>query len=174
MAAALFKFRAAEPFAKAETWGEMFTVLAVPAFALNAKGEVAAWNGACERLTGLKRAEVLGTRQHWRGFYRAERACLADVALQGGEAGSLYAAQAAGVEPDHMRAENWCDLPSSGRRYLAIDAMRVRDRAGAVVAVVETLQDITQYKRLEEELKAQAQADEASRAEREAASAALG
>ena len=36
-------------------------------------------NKACERLTGIEAAEVLGTQEHWRGFYDSPRPCLADL-----------------------------------------------------------------------------------------------
>ena len=44
--------------------------LVVPTFVLDADCRVIIWNRACERLTGLKASEVIGTREHWRGFYR--------------------------------------------------------------------------------------------------------
>jgi len=47
--------------------------LAVPTFVLDAEGRVLIWNKACERLTGLPASEVLGTKEHWRGFYDAAR-----------------------------------------------------------------------------------------------------
>ncbi len=170
-----FRWGGAETFAKAEVWKSLFAALAVPAFVLDREGRVAAWNPACEQLTGLKRAEVLGTREHWRGFYRQQRPCLADVALQGGAAGSLYASQDSTGERGHMRAENWCDLPSSGRRYLTIDAVQLRDERDEIVGVVETLQDITHIKQMEEELRrAQAQVNEAIGRERETVSGSIG
>jgi methyl-accepting chemotaxis protein len=95
----------------------------------------------------------MGTKAHWRGFYRQERPCLADVALQGGGAGGLYASQNLTDAKDHLRAENWCDLPSCGRRYLTIDAVLVRDARGDIEAVVETLQDTTSNKLMEEDLR---------------------
>ena len=173
--AGFFRWGAAEPLARVEVWKSLFAALAVPAFVLDREGKVAAWNPACEKLTGLARSEVLGTRDHWRGFYRQQRPCLADVALQGGAAGSLYASQNSTGESGHLRAENWCDLPSSGRRYLTIDAAPFRDERGAVVAVVETLQDITHIKQMEEELRrAQAEVDDAIRRERATVSGSIG
>ncbi|MDB5643979.1 MAG: methyl-accepting chemotaxis sensory transducer [Hyphomicrobiales bacterium] len=119
--------------------------LAAPAFFLAANGEVVAWNDACERLTGVAAAKVLGTRDHWRGFYGAERACLADIVLASTSSDATYA----NIQIDRLKgrghAENWCDLPTGGRRYLLIDAALVRDEAGRVIGVVETLQDSTAH-----------------------------
>ncbi len=125
--------------------------MAVATFVLDRNGRVAVWNDACARLTGLEAAKVIGTKDHWKGFYLAARPCLADLALEGGAAkvGSLYAAQGDGGRSDRLEAKNWCDLPRGARVYLAIDADLVRDSAGALIGVVETLQDQTALKEAE-------------------------
>ncbi len=117
--------------------------LAVPAFLLDAQGKVALWNEACEKLTGVKAADVLGTKNHWRGFYPKERACLADVMLESGSNDAAYANLKLDRVAGRGRAENWCDLPAGGRHYLMIDAALVRDEKGAVAGVIETLRDTT-------------------------------
>ena len=43
--------------------------LVVPTFVLDADQNVLIWNRACERLTDIPAAEVVGTRNHWRAFY---------------------------------------------------------------------------------------------------------
>ena len=104
--------------------------MAVATFVLDRDGRVAMWNDACARLTGLAAVKVIGTKDHWKGFYLAARPCLADLALEGGAAkvGSLYAAQGDGGRSDRLQAKNWCDLPRGARVYLAIDADVIRDR----------------------------------------------
>jgi diguanylate cyclase (GGDEF)-like protein/PAS domain S-box-containing protein len=132
--------------------------LVVPTFVLDADGRVLIWNRACERLTGLSASDVIGTDLHWRGFYDARRPCLADVLLQKkeGELKALYA-----EHTDHssgqinLFAENWCVMPNVGsRRYLAIDAGPIFDEEGRLIAVVETLRDITAQKEAQLALKA--------------------
>jgi methyl-accepting chemotaxis protein len=127
-------------------------------FVLDRDGCVIVWNKACEMLTGLAAAKVIGTKDHWKGFYLAARPCLADLALKGGnsQVGGLYAAQRNdGVNEGRLRAENWCDLPSGKRVYLAIDAGQVRDDSGEVIAVVETLLDLTTQKVAEMDIAAE-------------------
>jgi diguanylate cyclase (GGDEF)-like protein len=103
------------------------------------------WNRACERLTGLRASDVVGTKEHWRGFYDAPRPCLADLVLQGASGELLYAELAPlKSDPGALSAENWCDMPQIGiRRYLALDAAPIFSDEGALLAVVETLRDIT-------------------------------
>jgi formate hydrogenlyase transcriptional activator len=58
---------------------QVFTNLSVAAFAIDSDHKVILWNKACEELTGLKADEVIGTRDHWKGFYKEPRPCLADT-----------------------------------------------------------------------------------------------
>ena len=121
--------------------------LVVPAFVLDRAGLVLIWNRACERLTGVSAAAVLGTPDHWSGFYREKCPCLADLVLQArfDDIQSRYGTFGKfGLNDFGVAVEDWCELPHAGRRaYLAIDAGPIYDEAGGVLAVVETLRDIT-------------------------------
>lgn len=137
--------------------------LVVPAFVLDRKGRVLIWNRACERLTGIKAEDVLGTREHWRGFYDSPRPCLADLVVQKRieELDALYVAhddpsgRAFGVH-----AENWCVMPRLGTGlYLAIDASPIHNAQGELVAVVETLRDMSAHRRATDELQRMANHD---------------
>jgi diguanylate cyclase (GGDEF)-like protein/PAS domain S-box-containing protein len=134
--------------------------LVVPTFVLDAECRVIIWNRACERLTGIPAAELIGTREHWRAFYGEPRPCLADLIAQGRteEIDKLYTdwdhAGRDAVPAHGRRAENWCVMPQMGTRlYLAIDAGPIYDESGQLVAVVETLRDITVQKVAQDELK---------------------
>jgi diguanylate cyclase (GGDEF)-like protein len=135
----------------------------VPAFVLDKGGSVMIWNRACERLTGLPAREVVGTKQHWRGFYETPRPCLADLLFQGRteDLHALYA-QYALTTSGHfgLSAENWCAMPRRGSvRYLAIDAGPIYDESGELLAAVETLRDITVQKQAQLALEALASSD---------------
>ncbi|MDP2822516.1 MAG: diguanylate cyclase [Sulfuritalea sp.] len=127
--------------------------LVVPTFVLDADCRVIIWNRACERLTGIKAGDVIGTRDHWRGFYNEARPCLADLIAQNRteEIDALYDNHdhaATDAVPAHgRRAENWCLMPKLGTRlYLAIDSGPIFDETGKLIAVVETLRDMTAQK----------------------------
>ena len=135
---------------------ELVRQLVVPTFVLDAQGRVIVWNEACERLTGMPAAEVIGTREHWRAFYDQPRPCLADLIVEGrvDEIGDFYLSS---EERDGVafgaHAENWCVMPLHGRQLcLAVDAGPIRDDAGNIVAVVETLRDITDLKQTQQRL----------------------
>jgi len=130
--------------------------LVVPTFVLDAEGRVIIWNKACEKMTGVPASEMLGTRDHWRAFYDRERACLCDLILQGrmDEATQLYAPRQADSEyASGVHVENWCTMPRLGvRLYLAIDAGPLFDSDGHLIAVVETLRDMTVQRRIQDQL----------------------
>jgi diguanylate cyclase (GGDEF)-like protein len=124
--------------------------LVVPTFVLDPDCRVVIWNRACERLTGVKAAELVGTRDHWRAFYDGPRPCLADLIAQGrtDQIESLYALHDDAAEVGFgLHAENWCVMPQVGSHlYLAIDAGPIYDDDGKLTAVVETLRDMTVQK----------------------------
>ncbi|WP_374266949.1 SpoIIE family protein phosphatase [Zoogloea sp.] len=124
--------------------------LVVPTFVLDAERRVLIWNHACERLTGIRADEVIGTRDHWRAFYDSPRPCLADLVADNDWTAidKLYTTHDAPDTPAFgVHAENWCVMPARGeRRYLVVDAGPVFDDAGQLVAVVETLRDNTANK----------------------------
>jgi formate hydrogenlyase transcriptional activator len=120
----------------------------VSAFVLNAKHQVVIWNKACEQLTGLKAEEMIGTDQHWRGFYTEKRPCLADLLLDStlGEVSSLYEQASSLSGTDICHTENWCPMPDGRKLYLVIDARAITNDRGEIVAIVETQRDRTEQR----------------------------
>ncbi len=113
---------------------KLMELLVVPTFVIDVSGKVIIWNQACEKLTGVRAVEVLGTCFQWRGFYRSPRATLADKVVKRASHEKLY-------------AEAWCDMPRMGKRlYLAVDASPILGSDGKLKAVVETLRDMTDEK----------------------------
>ncbi len=130
---------------------KMMELLVIPTFVLDSNCKVIIWNRACERLTGVSAYEVLGTSDHWRSFCSEARPTLADLVILGrtAEIHTLYSQQSHRSETgNNLCAENWCDMPRVGRRrYLAVDASPIYGNDGRIIAVVETLRDMTDEKR---------------------------
>lgn len=130
---------------------KLLEMLAIPAFVLDTDCRVMIWNRACERLTGVPADEMLGTKEHWRGFFDAPHPTLADLVIQSRskDIDQLYPRQADDAHaPSPLSAEGWWDMPRCGaRRYLSNDASAVFDDDGRLVAVVQTLRDITHEKK---------------------------
>lgn len=150
-ASAVLKNRTADLFA-----ARLMEHLAVAAFVLDAQGRVLIWNKACERLTGFSARELTGTKDHWKAFYDNERPCLADLVVENrlAEAENHYEAWSnTEVNPHGLSAENWCVMPRVGNRiYVAIDVGPIYNERGELVAVVETLRNMTAQKEMETQL----------------------
>ena len=130
--------------------------LVVPTFVLDPGHRVLVWNRACERLTGVAAADMVGTRDHWSAFYLEARPCLADLVAAGrfDQIGEHYRdVSKLGCNDFGVAVETWVDLRHAGRRaYLAVDAGPIYDGTGTVVAVVETLRDITAQREAQDAL----------------------
>ncbi|PCH84131.1 MAG: sensor domain-containing diguanylate cyclase, partial [Piscirickettsiaceae bacterium] len=134
-----------------------------PTFVLDANGKVIIWNKACEKLTNVKADTLIGTKNHWQAFYDEQRDCLADLVInnKADKVEELYLEHAnKDGEQTNLHVENWCQIPNvPGHFYLAIDAAPIYDDAGEIVAVVESLRDMTKSKLSQEELERMAQYD---------------
>jgi diguanylate cyclase (GGDEF)-like protein/PAS domain S-box-containing protein len=127
---------------------------AAAGFVLDADHRVLVWNRACEKLTGIRAEDVLGTDSHWRAFYDRRRSCLADFAVAGktDELSAFYADfRPSGLLPDGLEAEGWHTF--NGRsRYIVFNAAPIRNGDGEIIAAIQTLEDITARKTAEENL----------------------
>jgi PAS domain S-box-containing protein len=128
---------------------------AVPTFVIDSRHCVILWNKACEGLTGVKAAEVIGTTYLGKVFYGYERPVLADFVIDGNieEVRENYEIHAHSLLiPDGLQAERWYTDRDGKERYIFFDAAPIRNSRGETIAAVETLQDITDRKRAEEKL----------------------
>lgn len=137
-----------------EIYESMIRHCAVAIFAIDMSHRVIHWNKACEELTDLKAEDVIGTQQHWRAFYDHRRPCLSDLLIDG-RAETMEAHYriygSSVLLPYSLHAEGWFPQIGGKERYLIFDASPVFGREGKLLAAIETLQDITALKRIEEE-----------------------
>jgi transcriptional regulator with PAS, ATPase and Fis domain len=127
---------------------------AVAIFVIDSQHHVIHWNRACEELTGIKTADVLGTPNHWKAFYDHQRPTLSDLIIDNdlGRMGDLYPVYGPSLLISHgLHAEGWYPNVGGKKRYLIFDASPIYHQDGGLLGVVETLQDITVLKLMEEE-----------------------
>ena len=128
---------------------------AVATFVIDANRRVIYWNAACERLTGMKASELIGTRDHWKAFYDNHRPCLADMIIDPrfSDVNKTYSMCAkSALIPNGLHAEGWYPKLGGKDRYLVFDAAPIHDPNGKVIVAIETLHDITKRKKMEEKL----------------------
>jgi PAS domain S-box-containing protein len=125
----------------------------IPAFVIGRDHKVVYWNRALAEISGIRAEEVIGTRQHWRAFYSAERPCMADLlvdehmeAIDRWYAGKFIKSSL--IDEAYEATDFFPDLGDRGR-WLRFTAAVIRNAKGALVGAVETLEDITDAKQAE-------------------------
>ncbi|MCX5845658.1 MAG: PAS domain S-box protein [Deltaproteobacteria bacterium] len=128
---------------------------AIPTFVIGKDHRIIYWNTALEKLSSIIAEEVVGTTQHWRAFYKEERPCMADLLVDESletiphwysekyKKSKLVADAYEGLDyfPDMVGGGKWLRFTSVG----------IRESQGNVVGAIETLEDVTEGKKAEEE-----------------------
>ena len=135
---------------------------AVPIFVISPEHKVLIWNRACEQLTGLPAQGMLGKDEAWRAFYPDRRPVLADIVIteevEWARENYRVFNQSSFI-PEGLQSEGWHKGLNGHDRYIVFDAAPIRNGKGELLAVIESLEDITQRKRYEEQLEYQATYD---------------
>ncbi|MGD0585040.1 MAG: PAS domain S-box protein [Oryzomonas sp.] len=134
----------------------LVTNSAAPIFVLDGDHRIIYWNKALEKLSGYKVDDMKGTTRQWEVFYQEQRPTMADVVLDHAQGAlpNLYD----NYRPSRLvegafQAEGWYHLGNTGRHfYLRFNAAPIRNAAGEIVGAVETFEDATDTKRIEERL----------------------
>lgn len=125
-----------------------------PTFVIDAQHRITVWNPACEYTFGIPAADMLGTTRQWTVFYDVERPCMADVVLDGGgltEIERLYHGRYR-VSPLNPLAFDAVDYFPKLGRWLLFTAAPLRDSKGAVVGAIESIIDLSEQKRAQEQV----------------------
>jgi PAS domain S-box-containing protein len=126
----------------------------VPIFVIDKNHRVVYWNKAMSSCTGLKQKDMIGTDNHWQGFYKERRRCLADLVVDNAreEIKTEYPSIVT-KSPLIGGAYDVTDyFPSTGERgkWLHITASPIMDGRQNIIAAMETVIDITDMKNAEE------------------------
>ncbi len=125
----------------------------IPTFVVGLDHKVIYWNRALERLSKIPAIEMIGTNGHWRAFYAQERPCMADLLVN--ETPEIIQEWYRGVAKSKLLDETYeaegffPDLGESGR-WLRFIAVPIRSSQRVLMGAIETLEDITERKRIEQ------------------------
>jgi len=130
----------------------------VPAFVLDERGRVSYWNAACERLTGVPSRDMMGATEAWRAFYEAPRPLLADLVMDGrvDRVGlEIYGTglKRSASDPRAWQFEGYFPNLGGRGRWLQVTAAPLQDEGGRVVGAIETLQDVSDRRIAEDEVR---------------------
>ncbi len=122
-------------------------------FVIDREGKVISWNRAIEEMTGIKSEDILGkgNYEYALPFHGARRPILIDLVLQPQE--ELEARYESIERKESVLAgEAYMPALKGGAAYLFGTASILRDSKGNIVGAIESIRDITERKRAEEEL----------------------
>ncbi len=137
--------------------GQIIDSSSTAAFVIDCNHSVIHWNKACERLTGVAAEKVLGTKNHWAAFYSQPRPVMADLVVDGtsdSELLKIYSGKLRRITLVDGMFEVEDFFPHLGERgrWLYFNAAPIRDNDGRIIGAIETLQDVTEYRRTESAL----------------------
>jgi PAS domain S-box-containing protein len=150
----------------------------IPTFVINREHKVTHWNKALESISHMGAREMVGTDGQWQPFYPDKRPTMADLIVDGvsaKEIESFYSVtvERSGIIEGACRANGFYPALGENGIWLHFTASPIKNEKGQVIGAIETLEDITEEKQLQEnthryvQLITQAQEEERKRISRE-------
>lgn len=136
---------------------EILQGMPIPTFVIDRRHIITHWNVACEHALGFAAHEMIGTSRQWEAFYTDERPVMADLVLGNApedQLGRHYGdrwRKSLHVEGGY-ETEDYYPHIGVGGTWFFFTAAPLRNAQGEVIGAIETLQDITDRKRAEQEL----------------------
>lgn len=129
----------------------------IPTFVIDINHKVTHWNASCEQLTGVKKAEMVGTKRQWVPFYDNPRPVIADLILDRAPESAFksYYGKTFFKSPlmeDSYEGINYFPHFGNKGKWLHFTAAPMKDSAGNIIGAIETLQDISERKEAEHAL----------------------
>jgi PAS domain S-box-containing protein len=129
----------------------------IPQFVINRDHKILYWNRALAVHSGIPAAEMIGTDEHWRAFYPTRRPCLSDLLVENamGDIPACYRdkyAKSVLVEDAYEATDFFPHMGMTGK-WLHFTAGFIKNRDGDIIGAVESLEDITDRKTAELELR---------------------
>lgn len=132
--------------------------ITIPSFVIDKNHIVTHWNQACANITGVPAADVIGTRQQWRAFYKSERPVMADLIVDeviedmvARHYGSKFVRSK--IIDGAFEAEDFFPHFGESGKWLYFTAAPLLDSNGLICGAIETLQDVSDRRKAELALK---------------------
>ncbi|MBU1545174.1 MAG: PAS domain-containing protein [Proteobacteria bacterium] len=153
-----------------ERLSQILQASSIPTFVIDENHTITHWNKACAVMTGLAAADMVGTQNQWKAFYLYQRPILADLVLDAVSEAHIAKFYTGKYRPSSLvkgayEVEDFFDFGHESK-WLFFTAAPIKNLAGDIIGAIETLQDVTDRKRMEAEVRLMNDALEARVAER--------
>jgi len=130
----------------------------IPSFVIDKQHRVTHWNTAIASLSGISGQEIVGTDGQWRAFYTEKRPVMADLIVDGASAAEVAAYYRGKYRKSSLidgayEAEDFFPALGEHGKWLRFTASPIKNRGGEIIGAIETLQDITEERQLEENMR---------------------
>ena len=130
----------------------------IPTFVIDKQHRITHWNTALESLTGLRSNQMLGTDAQWQAFYLQKRPTLADMIVDGASNSDIEDAYGGKSKKSTLidgayEAEDFRSAVRGVGRWLRFTASPIKSDSDETVGAIETLQDVTDEKNLQENMR---------------------
>jgi len=130
----------------------------IPTLLIDSNHIITHWNKACEKLTGISAAEIVGTQKGWSAFYAEERRLLADFIVDKATEEEIIRYYEGKYNKSNLikgAYEGAIFLPDMGEKgkWLFVTASPLKDYHETVIGAIATIQDITERKNEQEQLR---------------------
>jgi PAS domain S-box-containing protein len=130
----------------------------IPTFVIGRDHKIMFWNKACADLMGYDAGEMIGTDRQYLPFYQEKRPVIADLIVDNDIEGleKYYGkkrVQKSAVVNGAYEARDYYKQLGGRSRYLYFLAAPIRDEKGAIIAAIETLQDVSREEEMAANLK---------------------
>ncbi|MFC1937669.1 ATP-binding protein [Chloroflexota bacterium] len=130
----------------------------IPTFAINGQHKVTHWNAAIESLSGIKKEGITGTDGQWRAFYPEKRPVMADLIVDEATASVIETHYPDKCQKSHLiegayEAEDFFPALGEAGKWLHFTASPIKDSNGKIAGAIETLEDVTERKNAEKNVR---------------------
>ncbi|MDP2003720.1 MAG: PAS domain-containing protein [Desulfurivibrionaceae bacterium] len=140
-----------------ERLSQILQASSIPTFVIDENHTITHWNKACAVMTGLAAADMVGTQNQWKAFYLYQRPTLADLVLNAVSEAHIAKFYTGKYRPSSLvkgayEVEDFFDFGHESK-WLFFTAAPIKNLAGETIGAIETLQDVTDRKRMEAEVR---------------------
>ncbi len=131
----------------------------VPTFVIDADSKITHWNHACEMLTRIPASDIVGTDKHQMVIYPRHRPLMADLIVSNADENELRrhygnSYRKSQLITDGYEGEAFFPKMGDNGKWLFFTAAPIKDSAGNITGAIETIQDITEQREAEKNLRA--------------------